>query len=120
MCKVKGLGIDLCAVSRMEPLVAQGRFVDRYFTPEEAAYIAGKGRGAAQTMAGMFAAKEAALKAMGCGIVVPLREVEIVHDAAGQPGCVLHGEAARRGEGCWQVSITHEGDMAAAVCLWMA
>ena len=37
MCK--GLGLDLCEIARMETLLADERFLSRYFTPEEAAYV---------------------------------------------------------------------------------
>ena len=55
MCK--GLGLDLCGISRMEPLLADGRFLERYFTGAEADYIRSRGAGAAQSMAGIWAAK---------------------------------------------------------------
>ena len=73
MCK--GLGLDLCGIARMEALLRDERFLSRYFTPAEAAYVRSKGAGAAQTLAGLYAAKEAVLKALGVGIALPLREV---------------------------------------------
>ena len=57
MCK--GIGLDLCEISRMEHLRMMTRFVERYFTPEEQAYVRDRGKNAAQTLAGLFAAKEA-------------------------------------------------------------
>ena len=63
MCK--GLGLDLCGISRMEALLRDERFLNRYFTPAETAYVHATGAGAAQTLAGLYAAKEAVLKAMG-------------------------------------------------------
>lgn len=77
MCK--GLGLDLCGISRMEPLLSDGRFLSRYFTAEEAEYIRSRGAGAAQSMAGIWAAKEALLKAAGRGLTLPLREIEVCH-----------------------------------------
>ncbi|MGN1020246.1 MAG: holo-ACP synthase [Aristaeellaceae bacterium] len=116
MCK--GLGLDLCGISRMEPLLSDGRFLTRYFTEAEAAYIRGRGAGAAQTMAGIWAAKEALLKAAGRGLSLPLAEIEVCHSPAGQPCYRLHGSAADALPGTFLLSITHEGDTAAAVCLW--
>ena len=116
MCK--GLGLDLCGISRMEPLLADGRFLDRYFTAEEADYIRGRGACAAQSMAGIWAAKEALLKAAGRGLTLPLRDIEVCHGPAGEPFYRLHGKAAEALPGSFLLSITHEGDMAAAVCLW--
>ncbi|MGN0746886.1 MAG: holo-ACP synthase [Aristaeellaceae bacterium] len=118
MCK--GLGLDLCGIPRMEPLLADGRFLARYFTGEEAAYIRSRGAGAAQSMAGIWAAKEALLKAAGRGLSLPLAEIEVCHDPSGQPFYRLHGTAAEALPGAFLLSITHEGDMAAAVCLWTA
>jgi len=114
----RGLGLDLCAVSRMEPLVQDKRFLSRFFTEEEAAYIASRGKAAAQSMAGIFAAKEAFVKALGIGASIPLRDVGVTHTEAGQPCYALTGQAAALAQSCaCMLSITHEGDMAAAVCL---
>lgn len=119
MCKVRGVGIDLCEISRMAELLPDGRFLARYFTDAEAAYIAARGAGAAQSLAGIWAAKEAVLKALGLGLSLPLKEIEITHTAAGQPQVALHGNAAAAAQnGSMMVSITHEGMMAAAVCVW--
>ncbi len=116
MCK--GIGLDLCEISRMEHLRMMTRFTERYFTEEEQAYISSKGKNAAQTMAGLFAAKEAFGKALGTGIVFDLREVEIIHDHAGQPAYRLHGKIREQTEGeRFSLSISHDGGIAGAVCL---
>ena len=116
MCK--GIGLDLCEISRMEHLRMMTRFVERYFTPEEQAYVRDRGKNAAQTLAGLFAAKEAFGKAMGSGIRFDLREVEIVHDEAGRPEYRLHGAVKEMTAGeRFSLSISHDGGVAAAVCL---
>lgn len=117
MCNVRGIGIDLCGIDRMQRLLDEGHSLRRMFTEAEQAYIRGKGASAAQSMAGMFAAKEAALKALGTGLAIALTDIEITHTDRGQPQCILHGRAAERG-GHMQVSITHEGGMAAGMALW--
>ena len=115
MCR--GIGIDLCEISRMEKLLTNNRFLSRYFTPAEIAYVRGKGVSAAQTAAGMFAAREALAKALGTGIDFDLREAEIAHDAAGQPRYALSGRLAERvGNDRLFLSISHDGGVAAAVC----
>lgn len=119
MCKLTGVGLDLCEIARMETLLQDERFLQRYFTEQETAYIRSRNAQAAQTMAGIWAAKEAVLKAAGTGIACALRDVEIVHDALGAPGCCLHGDAAEKLPGSYTLSITHEGGMAAAVCIRM-
>ena len=58
-----GIGMDLCDISRMEKLLSDGRFLARFFSAEEQAYIQSKGKSAAQSMAGIYAAKEALAKA---------------------------------------------------------
>ena len=67
------------------------------------------------------AAKEAALKALGCGIALPLTDVGVTHDEAGAPRYRLCGEAAAKmaalGGKAMHLSITHEGGMAAAVAI---
>ena len=117
MCK--GIGIDLCEIARMQTLLDEGRSLRRMFTEEEQAYIAGKGASAAQTMAGMFAAKEAVLKALGTGMTIPMTDIVISHTELGQPVATLTGKAAAFG-GTLLVSITHEAGMAAAFAVWMA
>ena len=117
MCK--GIGIDLCEIARMQTLLDEGRSLRRMFTEEEQAYIAGKGASAAQTMAGMFSAKEAVLKALGTGMTVPMTDVFISHTELGQPIVTLTGKAAAFG-GTVLVSITHEAGMAAAFAVWEA
>ena len=115
---VRGVGIDLCGIARMEKYAHDERFLKRYFTDEEAAYIASRGVGAAQSMAGIFAAKAALLKALGVGISLPLKDVGISHTELGQPVYSLTGKAKEAaGEAACMLSITHEGDMAAAVCI---
>lgn len=120
MCKVLGLGLDLCEIARMEPLLTNERFLARCFTVQEMTYIRSKGAVAAQTMAGIWAAKEAVLKAAGVGICVAMKEIEILYDELSAPRCCLHGESEKLLPGSYTLSITHEGGMAAAVCLRLA
>lgn len=114
MCK--GIGIDLCEVARMQRLLDEGHSLRRMFTEEEQAYIKSKGASAAQTMAGLFAAKEAVLKALGTGMTIPMTDIVISHTELGQPVAELHGKAAALG-GQVMISITHEAGMAAAIAV---
>lgn len=117
MCK--GIGIDLCEIARMQLLLDERHSLRRMFTVEEEAYIRSKGASAAQTMAGMFAAKEAVLKALGTGLTIPLTDIVVGHTELGQPIAELHGKAAAFG-GHILLSITHEAGMAAGMAVWMA
>lgn len=117
MSDVKGIGVDLCQISRMQALLDSGRPLHRMFSQMEQDYILGKGATAAQTLAGLYAAKEAVLKALGTGLSIPMTDVRITHSELGQPQVHLLGTAAELG-GRVLVSITHEADMAAAFALW--
>ena len=118
MNMLKGLGLDLCEIARMDRLLTDERFLNRYFSDEEIAYIQSKGKNAAQTLAGIYAAKEALAKALGTGITFDLKEISISHDEAGLPGYSLSGKAATMGTGDhFMLSISHEAGMAAAVCV---
>ena len=71
-------------------------------------------------LAARFAAKEAALKALGTGWSegVGWTDVEVVRDAIGRPGLMVTGKAAEiaagRGIEAWHVSLTHTGTHAMA------
>jgi len=110
-----GIGIDLIEISRIErALERQPGLADRLFQPEELAY-ARSGSRPAQHLAARFAAKEAAVKALGAGSIA-FREIEVV---AGEPPTLrLHGKAASvaRERGIkLGVSLTHSRELAAAV-----
>lgn len=114
---IKGVGIDLCEITRMQTMLDENRSLRRMFTEAEETYISSKGASAAQTMAGLFAAKEAVLKALGTGLTLPMTDIEITHTELGQPIVTLMGKAAEPG-GHVMVSITHEAGMAAAFAIW--
>ena len=115
---IKGLGLDLCAIPRMETKLTDDRFLNRYFTEHEISYIRSKGKGAAQTLAGLYAAKEALAKALGTGIIFDLKEVSVIHDVNGCPGYLLEGRAKELGGAdAFHLAITHDGGVASAVCI---
>jgi holo-[acyl-carrier protein] synthase len=115
---ITGIGMDVCEIARMEQLRTMTRFSERFFTEAEVEYIRTKGRNGAQTMAGMFAAKEAFSKAMGTGLDFDLKEVEIGHDEAGKPEYRFSGALISRTEGeIFHLSISHDGGIAAAFCV---
>ena len=67
-----GLGIDLCQVERIEKAIAaHANFLSRYYTEEEQAYIAQRGKPGPQSAAAMFAAQYAwliAVRASRCAL----------------------------------------------------
>jgi holo-[acyl-carrier protein] synthase len=128
---VRAVGIDLVGVdSFAQQLGSVGSaFAERTFTAGELRAAGGPG-GAAQHLAGRFAAKEAFVKAFsgarpGHAPVLPdmdWREVEVTPDGWGRPLLVLHGDLAAAvratlGPVRTHVSITHEPAMAAAVVI---
>lgn len=108
-------GVDIVEIDRIEAAVARfgSRFLERLFTPAEMEQSGGR----TQSLAARFAAKEAAIKALG--VRVPWRDVEVVREAGGRPRLLLHGRArsfARQiGAGTWAVSLSHSRQHAVAV-----
>ncbi len=117
---IGGIGIDACQISRMEGQLNKPHFIERIFTPLETAYFEGKNQAAAQSMAAMFAAKEAAMKAFGAGLgQLPLQDIEIRHYESGQPYYEMRGKALEMLQGgVMHLSITHENDMAMAMAVF--
>jgi holo-[acyl-carrier protein] synthase len=117
------VGVDVVSVA--EVAVALSRFGDRYvrraFTPDEAAYCrAGAGSVAAARFAVRFAAKEAAVKALRPQSPwADWRAIEVRRHASGRCALRLHRQAAslaaRRGIQHLALSMSHDGDHAAAV-----
>lgn len=119
---IVGVGLDVCDVARMERQLIDGRFLGRFFSPEEQEYIENKGKAAAASMAGIFAAKEALVKALGTGFGPgEIRDICILHDKFGAPYYDLRGayaaHAAQRNITALHLSITHDGGIAAAVAI---
>lgn len=118
MCEIFGIGTDIVEIARMEKYVDDDRFLNRFFTEEETNYIRSKNKSAPQTMAGIYAAKEAAVKAMGTGIIFELKEIGITHDDRGKPEYRITGNAADflNGQSIY-LSISHDGGVSVAFCV---
>ncbi|MDI9590047.1 MAG: holo-ACP synthase [Acidobacteriota bacterium] len=111
-----GVGIDILEVARMQrALDRRPSIVWRMFTDEERLYCEGTAR-PAEHYAARFAAREAVLKALGCGFGkgVKVKDVSVAHADNGRPVAVLRGRvreiAAERGvtEVALSLSFTHE------------
>ena len=103
-------GVDLIEISRIEEVIARHgkHYLDRIYTSAEQDYCGRR----IESLAGRFAAKEAVVKTLGCGIGdVSWREVEILGDEQNAPVLTLHGAAAQKaselGLTTWSVSISH-------------
>ncbi len=118
---VLGHGIDLTEIARIGQMLQEhgDRFLERCFTSREIA-DAGDGPRRVEHLAARFAAKEAALKALGTGWAQGIGWTDVaVHRAdSGRPDLVVTGRAAaiaaERGITRWHVSLTHTADHAVA------
>jgi len=118
---IVGLGVDITEVDRMEAAIARrGRaFLTRLFTPAEIIYCE-RHHHSAERFAGRFAAKEAAMKALGTGWARGVRwiDIEVVREPSGKPTLKLAGAAqaiaASLGVKHIAVTITHDGNTALA------
>jgi holo-[acyl-carrier protein] synthase len=125
MPNIIGLGLDATDIGRIADTIERygERFLKRIFTENEIAYCMRR-RVPAIHFAGRFAAKEAAMKALGTGFSqgVVWRDVEVVR-RGGPPQLQLHGGANRRftaiGGRSSLLTITHSDDLAMAQVLIM-
>jgi len=114
------LGTDIIEISRIAYARARlgDRFLRRIYTPREIEACGDR----MHSLAARFAAKEAAMKALGRGIWdIPWRDIEILNDASGRPVLGLHGKARQRAQEIGivecAVSLSHAREYAVAVVL---
>jgi holo-[acyl-carrier protein] synthase len=115
-----GTGLDATEIDRIAGSIRRygDRFVGRVFTEGEIAYCQRK-RDFAPSFAARFAAKEAAMKALGTGQSqgVFWTGIEVVRHH-GPPSLVFHGGAAERFQAMGAtrslLTLTHSKDLAIA------
>ena len=118
--EIMGLGLDATEIARIAEAIERygDRFVRRVFTEGEIAYCRGK-RDASSSFAARFAAKEAAMKALGTGHSqgVYWTGIEVVR-RHGPPHLRFHGGAAARfaamGATESLLTLTHSRELAIA------
>ena len=113
-------GVDVIEIERVwTAQVRHGdRFLQRVYTPQERAQCQGR----VESLAGRFAAKEAAAKALGTGIWrhgIRWTDIEVRRDeCSGAPTLHLHGAAAARAQALgwtsWSLSLSHDRERAIA------
>lgn len=101
------IGTDIIEIERAAEAAKNPAFLKRIFCEEEIAYIKARGN-APQTIAGLFAAKEAVIKA--CGGAAGFKDVLITHNEKGMPSATVKGKHAA-------VSISHCKTYATAVAI---
>lgn len=121
---IVAIGIDLVEIARIEKVFARrgDRFRARVFTEKEISYCERRASKFA-SYAARFAAKEAAMKALGTGWAegVGWTDVEVLSGPNGAPALRLHRRALERlreiGATKTHLSLTHTGNLAIAQVL---
>jgi holo-[acyl-carrier protein] synthase len=118
---IVGLGIDIAEVARVKAAIERHgeTFLRRVYTAKEQEYCE-RFKNKYERYAGRFAAKEAAMKALGTGWSRGVRwvDVEVAREKGGRPTMKLAGEAAHIADRLKVknivLSITHTADQAFA------
>lgn len=111
---IVGTGIDIAEVDRIAESITRfgDRFLHRIYTEGEIRYCESKAN-RFERYAARFAAKEAAMKALGTGWNhgVRWRDIEVTRQPGGRPTLIFHGKAAefaaRLGTTNIALSLTH-------------
>ena len=114
------VGIDIVQINQVNRIKNLERFLARFYALEEISYIRTKIK-KDQTIAGIFAAKEAFLKALEIGIgKIPLSKVIVGHKENSSPYIVMNEEVTNilreYGFTSADISISHGGDYSIAIC----
>jgi holo-[acyl-carrier protein] synthase len=119
---IVGIGIDILELVRIEKILArqEAAFLARIFTERERECIPEAERRKIEFVAGRYAAKEAAAKAVGTGIGKQLsfQDIEIVPEESGRPQLFINPERLEEIIGyqnCYcHLSISHSEQYAVA------
>ena len=110
---IKGSGVDLVDVSRIEKSVAEfgDRFLKRIYSDFEVKYCTRRKKLRFPELAVRFAAKEAYGKALGTGMTgLHWKEIEVRNDKLGKPLIYHKGKLQTK----VSVSLSHDGNQAVA------
>jgi holo-[acyl-carrier protein] synthase len=118
---IVGTGIDIAEVPRIAEAIQRfgERFLRRVFTKAEIQYCESKSN-RIERYAARFAAKEAAMKALGTGWSrgVRWRDIEVLRQPGSRPTIKFHGKAAefaaRMGTKNVALSLSHTSEQAIA------
>ena len=118
------VGNDLAEVERiraaLENPLTGTRFRNRVFTPREQGYCEQRRVAKYQSYAARFAAKEAAMKALGrgWGRYVGWLDIEVMRRRGSRPEIVLHGKAKDYADSLgivrFHLALTHTAELAEA------
>lgn len=119
---IYGIGTDIVAIERFRRFVDEGNtsLLQRLFTAKELDCCNAR-KAKADCLAARFAAKEAFLKALGCGLRdgICWLDMEVANDELGKPELLLSGKAremfhTRKLSGIF-LSLSHDGGKAIAM-----
>lgn len=117
------VGVDVINVDRFEKLINDEKFLNKYFTDYEKNYMLSRPH-PNETMAGLYASKEAFLKALGIGIGggINLIDIEIRHEKSGRPNLRVVNSQNNEVFQKFQISkidisISHTDSVATAMCI---
>ncbi len=120
-----GIGTDLVDIDRFRAVLKRTpSLIDRVFRADELAY-ANQAGDPTPRLAARFAAKEATLKSMGCGLgAMKMRDIEVLHHEDGRPELRLHASAREKAEAFganrFAVTLSHTDQLAQAVVVALA
>jgi holo-[acyl-carrier protein] synthase len=118
---IVGMGVDIAEIDRITAAIGRHgvAILERLYTPREISYCE-RHKNKYERYAARFAAKEAAMKALGTGWShgVRWRDIEVANAPGGKPTLQLEGAAQaiaeRLGVKNISLSITHSGNIAFA------
>lgn len=121
---IVGIGIDLAEVNRIRAAIERhgAHFIDRIFTAAEITYVESKAN-RFERYAARFAAKEAAMKAIGTGWKRGVRwqDFEVRNLPSGRPTLRFHGVAEKiandLGVRNIALSLTHTAEQGMAIVI---
>ncbi len=116
---IVGIGTDIIEISKVRQAIENNpRFLERVFTSKELEYAIRGEKISYESLAGMWAAKEAYAKATGEGFRnFALKDVEVLHNEISAPSLRLHRGADCHPESNIFISISHSDSMATAFCI---
>ena len=109
-------GIDLIRIERIKKIYSkfQNKFLERIFSSREIEQIKKNKKKISIRIAGKYASKEAAAKAVGLGFSngIQFKDFEILNNKIGKPEIKLRGEAKKQINQIISssVSISHDGE----------
>lgn len=114
-----GIGTDVVEIEKIKRAIEKNpKFLEKVYTHLELEYSTRNGKLMYNSLAGMWAAKEAFAKATGMGFrEFFLKDVEIIHNWLGAPCIKLYNKAKEFDNKKIHLSISHSDFVAVAYCI---